>query len=257
MAVLELRIRELTSENQQLAEAIAARDTFLAAAAHELRNPMTPIRGRVELLRRIVAKPDPEPAQIARGLEQIELLIEQYVKRATTLLDISRITSGKLHLAPAPVALAPIARTVIENFRPVADHAAVRIELTVTGDEPTVLGDGLAVEQIFDNLISNAVKYGAGSPVEVTIAADSRQRAATVRVRDHGPGISPADRARIFERFERAVLPGHHSGGFGVGLWLVRQLTEAMGGSIDVAGAPGEGSTFTITLPLHSPQERR
>jgi two-component system, OmpR family, sensor kinase len=112
------------------------------------------------------------------------------------------------------------------------------------------LCDRLALEQIVDNLVSNAIKYGAGRPIVVSASEDAASGAVTVHVQDHGPGISTENQARIFERFERVVRPGHHAGGFGVGLWVVGQLVETMGGSIAIASQPDKGSTFTVSLPL-------
>ena len=104
-----------------------------------------------------------------------------------------------------------------------------------------------------ENLLSNALKFGAGKPVDVALRADGR--AARLTIRDRGIGISEEDRARIFRRFERAVTRREH-GGFGVGLWLANQLVVAMGGAIGIEGAPGEGTTFTVTLPLGGAEHR-
>jgi signal transduction histidine kinase len=115
------------------------------------------------------------------------------------------------------------------------------------------LGDGLALQQVIDNLVSNALKYGGGNPVLVSVASEGDGTAGTciVRVCDQGEGISPEAQARIFDRFERAVRPGEHGGGFGVGLWIVRQLVEAMNGTVEVASTPGRGSTFSVRLPRY------
>ena len=110
--------------------------------------------------------------------------------------------------------------------------------------------DELAVEQIADNLLSNAVKYGAGEPIEVSLVCDGAE--ARLTVRDHGIGISEQDQARIFDAFERAVSR-REEGGFGIGLWVVRHLVDAMHGEIPVTSGPAEGSTFTVILPLLPP----
>ncbi|MBV1796314.1 sensor histidine kinase KdpD [Siccirubricoccus sp. G192] len=107
--------------------------------------------------------------------------------------------------------------------------------------------DPLALEQVAENLLSNALKFGAGKPVAVTLRAEGQ--AAELAVRDRGIGISEADRARIFQRFERAVARREH-GGFGIGLWLANQLVLAMGGTIGIESTPGEGSAFLVRLPL-------
>ena len=113
-----------------------------------------------------------------------------------------------------------------------------------------VLGDWLAIEEILENLVSNAIKYGAGKPILVSVAADAANGVARVSVEDGGPGISAESQARILERFERAVTADHQASGFGLGLWIVKQLVDAMKGTIPVTSTPGAGSTFRVTLPL-------
>jgi two-component system OmpR family sensor kinase len=215
----------LSRENAALHEAVTARDRFLSVAAHELRNPMTPIRGCVQLLRQMLRRGAGDGAlasKMEQGLEQVEWLIEQYVKRATTLLDVSRATTGKLHLDAVAVDLCALVREIEQSFAPIAEHAGSALEVQVPADPVLCYGDRLALEQIIDNLVSNALKYGGGNPVVVSVAVernpDGKADACIVRVRDQGAGISPQDQSRIFARFERAVHPGEHAGGFGVGL---------------------------------------
>lgn len=218
----------LRRRNAELAEAVAARDAFIAVAAHELRNPMTPMIGQVDLLLAAVQAGRCPPEQVEQRLGRIRRVMDQYVKRATALLDVSRITSGKLRLEPEPCDLSDLVREVVEAFAEAARYAGSSIGV----DAPArLLGtwDRLAVEQVVDNLVSNAIKYGARRPVEVRV--EDLGDEVRVRVRDHGPGISAEDRARIFGRFERAVGPHERRSGFGVGLWVVGQLVEAMGGT--------------------------
>ena len=240
----------MTEENLRLAEQVAARDSFLALAAHELRNPMTPIVSRIALLRNAVAKGSLPPEKLAHQLEQIDWLIALFIKRATILLDVSRITTGKLRLELDEVDVCEVAHAVAVNFEPLADNAGSRIELDLPSGGLGVLGDWLAIEEVLDNLVSNAIKYGAAKPILVRAVADPANGVARVSVADGGPGISVESQARIFERFERAVPSADHSGGFGVGLWIVKQLVEAMKGTISVTCTPGTGSTFFVTLPL-------
>jgi signal transduction histidine kinase len=129
-----------------------------------------------------------------------------------------------------------------------ARHAGTPIQVHAPPRLPGTW-DRLAMEQIIDNLVSNAIKYGARPPIEVW--AEDHGNHVSLRVRDHGPGISLEDRSRIFERFERAVGLDKRRSGFGVGLWVVGQLVAAMGGTIMVADAPGGGAEFTVTLPCH------
>jgi two-component system, OmpR family, sensor kinase len=244
----------LIAEVARLTEAVEARDAFLAVAAHELRNPMTPIIGRIQILARAVRKPDFQVERLVQGLEEIEWLITRYLKRANVLLDVSRITSGKLALERLPVDVCEVAREVLENFGPSRRHAGSDLTLDLPGEPVVVSGDRLAIEEILDNLVSNAIKYGANKPILLRIGLDEEQHCALVRVSDSGSGISADDQARIFERFERAVQPGEHLSGFGVGLWIVRQLCQGMEGSVRVDSTPGQGSTFSVALPLQSPK---
>lgn len=240
---------DLHEQIAELREAVAARDTFIAIAAHELRNPMTPIRGQVELLLRKLRRGDCPVDRIELGLERIEWLIDQYMKRATALLDVSRITSGKLALTYEWVQLASVMRGVVESLLPLAQLAGSTIAVDAHDD---LVGewDRLAIEQIIDNLISNAVKYGAGKPIHLSARADGQS--AIIEVRDHGIGIRDVDRKRIFDRFERAIGSAAHAAGFGIGLWLVRQLVEAMEGEIAVEASAAGGTLFTVTLPLRA-----
>jgi len=237
---------ELHEQITELREAVSARDAFIAIAAHELRNPMTPIRGQAELLLRKVRRGGCSTDEIEFGLERIEWLINQYMKRASALLDVSRITSGKLSLTPERVQLASVMRASVASLLPLAQHAGSTIELAVP-DSLVGEWDSLAIEQIIDNLVSNAIKYGAGKPITLSAAAEGRS--ALIRVRDHGIGIPDEERARIFDRFERAIGSGSHATGFGIGLWLVRQLVEAMDGEVTVDTPAGGGTLFAVKLP--------
>lgn len=239
---LERRIAALT-------EAVAARDTFIAVAAHELRNPMTPIIGQVDLLLARVRAGQCSPAQVEQRLERVQHSVRRYLKRAAILLDVSRLTSGKLQLEPEPFDLAVLLREVAEEFADAARRAGVPIRVAAP---PSLSGtwDRLAVEQIVDNLISNALKYGGRTPIEVS--AETCGKRVCVQVRDYGSGIPAAERHRVFQRFERAVGLGERRSGFGVGLWVICQLVEAMEGNIIVDDAPGGGALFTVTLPMHA-----
>jgi signal transduction histidine kinase len=230
----------------ELTEAVTARDTFIAVAAHELRNPMTPILGQLELLLAAVKAGRYEPEQLARRLERVQYSVRRYLKRAAVLLDVSKITSGKLQLEPETIDLAGLLRDVADEYADAARWAGVPIHLDVPASLPGTW-DRLAVEQVVDNLVSNALKYGNRSPVE--IAAEARAGTVYIRVRDHGEGIPAAARKRVFQRFERAVGRSDRRSGFGVGLWVVCNLVEAMNGSIAVSDAPGGGALFTVTLP--------
>ncbi|MCW5734887.1 MAG: HAMP domain-containing histidine kinase [Enhydrobacter sp.] len=211
---------------------------------------MTPIVSRIALLRNALAKGDLAAERVVHHIEQIDRLIALFIKRATTLLDVSRITTGKLRLELCEVDVCEVAHAVANTFEPLARHAGSPIALDLPAGGVAIVGDRLAVEEVLDNLVSNAIKYGAATPILVRAVPDPANGVARVSVADGGPGIPADSQARMFERFERAVAPAHTSGGFGVGLWIVKQLVEAMNGCIAVTCAPGAGSKFLITLPL-------
>jgi signal transduction histidine kinase len=178
--------------------------------------------------------------KLARSGVRLEKLIEQ-------LLDVSRITAGRLRLEPEPFDLVELIQEVVARFND--ESARARTPVSVCGiDHLRGLWDRSRIDQVVTNLLSNAIKYGKGKPIEIEVrAADG---VVLVRVTDHGIGIDPAQHARLFSRFERAVSAREY-GGLGLGLWIVRQIIEASGGEIGVESASSSGSTFTFQLPLH------
>jgi two-component system OmpR family sensor kinase len=248
-----VEIEQLRHRIIELTAAVEARDTFIAIAAHELRNPMMPIIGQIDLLRVALRATRSTPEQIDTRMERIQQSMRHFVTRAGILLDVSRINGGRLRLALEPCDIAVLLRDIAADFADAALRAGVTISITAP---ESLLGiwDRLALEQIIDNLLSNAIKYGAGTPIEVS--AESRGERFRLQVRDHGGGIPAADRERVFGRFERAVGRDERRSGFGVGLWLVRQLTEAMGGAVVVGDTLGGGASFTVNLPHHPERTR-
>ncbi len=242
------RVKELQRRIAELTAAIAARDTFIAVAAHELRNPMTPIVGQLEFLLSTIRAGRCSPELVQPRLERIQHTIRRYVKRAGVLLDVSQLTNGKRQLELEPFSLAALLHDVAGEFADEARCAGVPITVTAPN---TLSGtwDRLALEQIIDNLVSNALKYGARTPIE--LSAETCGKQVRIQVRDHGNGIAVGDRERVFGRFERAVGRGERRSGFGVGLWVVCQLVQAMDGAVAVENAADGGALFTITLPQH------
>jgi PAS domain S-box-containing protein len=232
-------------------EAVRVRDEFLSIASHELRTPLTPLQLHVQdMLRRATGEgPELPNDKLAAKLDTVARQVDRLQALVENLLDIARITQHRLVVSYEELDLAEVVREAVTRFGRAAEHAGVA--LVVDAPEP-VLGswDRLRVDQIVANLISNAIKFGAGKPVELRVR--SQDGIATLTVRDQGIGIDPADQARIFERFERAV-PSKHFGGFGLGLWIVRQIVDALGGTIEVDSQVGAGSRFTVALPLEAP----
>lgn len=230
---------------EELRAAIAARDEFIAIAAHELRNPMTPIVGQVQLLLSRARREQVSPA-LLQGLEMLETAVDHYVRRATTLLEITRLNAAEhVRLEPTTFDLCELVRACVRKYEQLAVRAGSTLECAFAG---VVDGtwDHLATEQVLDNLVSNAIRYGDGKPVRIEVASDPV--GVELRVIDHGIGVAPADRERIFQRFERG-LSAPRSGGFGIGLWLSSKLVQAQGGRLELQSELGVGSTFIVWLP--------
>ena len=233
------------SDSEDLKQAIRARDEFLSIASHELRTPLTALKLRLESLA-LMALPDERVQRkldgAVRQTQRLERLIEH-------LLDASRIRAGKLVLDRSAVSLGELTGEVLARAREGPGETEHFIQLTTEGD---LVGtwDGLRLEQVVENLISNAIEYGAGKPIEVAVRGD--EDAVELRVEDHGIGIHPTDLARIFEQFERGAS-GHGRSGLGLGLYITRQIVSAHRGQIEVESRLGEGSVFRVTLPRRAP----
>jgi signal transduction histidine kinase len=171
--------------------------------------------------------------------------VRRLVKLVEALLDVSRITAGRLDLEPEPMDFGQAVDAVVSRF---ADQLKER---QIVSRVPRTPGswDRLRVEQIVTNLLSNAIKFGEGLPIEISVESDEATVCLTVT--DHGIGIDGEHQQQLFERFERAVSHRHY-GGFGLELWITQQIVDAMGGRIAIESRPAEGSTFRVTLPLHS-----
>jgi PAS domain S-box-containing protein len=225
-------------------EAVRVRDDFLSIASHELRTPLTPLRLQTQVLRRLLAQGGLPPREkVASSLDTLDRQTERLSRLVNDLLDVSRITVGRLALHRERVDLADVAREVVDRYAP-ASRSPIPLQARRTPGN----WDRARLEQIVTNLLANAIKYGEGKPIDVTVGA-SGDRALLV-VRDRGIGIAPEDAQRIFDRFERAT-PAHSYGGLGLGLYIAQQIATAHGGKITVESAPGQGATFTLALPLH------
>lgn len=227
-----------------LRDAVRARDDFLAVAAHELRNPLTPILLCVELLRG--AEQSGDKVKTSSELDRLERLIKHFIARTTMLLEVAQISANKFHLDPSELNLSDLVRGVVNDYMPLILRSGSALTTNIQNEIIARL-DQLAVSEIVENLLSNAIKYGEHKPIELTLT--TANDLAQIAVRDNGIGIDGRDKDRIFEQFERVVGREGRSG-FGIGLWLTRKLAESMGGSITVIGTPGAGSLFTVTLPI-------
>jgi two-component system OmpR family sensor kinase len=240
---------ELFEMVEDLRQAIHARDDFVAIAAHELRNSMTPIDGVVGLALGVVRDTKSTcPAHLTVLLERMQRLVDDFIQRAAWLLDVGRLESSNLRLEPSLTDLSTLARSVADRYEVLAARKGSSLVLEIE-DGISDLWDPLAMEQIIENLLVNAIKFGMSRPITLQLRSD--KQSVWLDVKDCGMGIPPDQRAAIFGRFEQATTQ-HRGSGFGLGLWIVSRLVAAMNGQIFVASQPGEGSNFTIELPRAS-----
>ena len=231
--------------------AVRIRDDFLAMAGHELRTPLTSLHGAIETLLRATRQgllDAHTPDRVERMLTVIEKQDERLIKLVSNLLDVSRLSEGRLELELEEVDLSAIVYDVAECFREEIARARCRLDIHA---QPHVVGiwDRSRLEQVVTNLLMNALKYGAGTEITISVSADTTS--ARLAVADQGIGIAPQHLERIFGRFERAVAGKEYSG-VGLGLSIARDIVEALGGTIGVVSEPGSGATFTVELPLRA-----
>jgi PAS domain S-box-containing protein len=249
--ITDRKLAELEREQlyREAVDAVRTRDDFLSVASHELRTPLSSLQLSIEMLIRPPRGAPPLSSEKARArLETAARQVDKLTQLLGKLLDVSRIREGRLALELEPVDLAAVARDVVSRLA----HDAERAGSTITLDAPEpVVGtwDRMRLEQVTTNLVSNALKYGEGKPVEIMVAGDGAR--AMLVVRDHGIGIEGDEVGRILGRFERGKGARAY-GGLGLGLYIARQIVEAHRGTIRVESEAGVGSTFTVDLPRES-----
>jgi PAS domain S-box-containing protein len=239
--------RRAEKAEKLLREADRRKDEFLATLAHELRNPLAPLRNAVELLRRTE---DNKPL-MEQARSMMERQVSQLVRLVDDLLDISRITQGKLQLRKERVALADVLKAAIETARPIIDALAHELTVTMPPQALCVQADPIRLAQAFSNLLNNAAKY-TDRAGHIWLTAERHGNEAVVSVRDTGIGIAPEHMAHLFKMFSQMAPALERSqGGLGIGLSLVKGLVELHGGTIEArSGGLGKGSEFTVHLPI-------
>lgn len=249
-ADLERKVQERTEElaraNEALREADRRKDEFLALLAHELRNPLAPIRNALEILRLAGDTGD----AVKRQRERLERQVVQLVRLVDDLLDVSRITTGKLRLTTEPLTIQEVVEAAVEMSRPQIDKARLTLEIEVPPAPVVLTGDRVRLTQVFTNILNNAAKFTEPGG-QVTLVAVATDGCVSVSVRDTGVGI-PADVLPalfgLFTQIDRSL--NRSQGGLGIGLAIVRRLVEMHEGTVAAhSDGPGTGATFTVTLP--------
>jgi PAS domain S-box-containing protein len=247
-AVLVFRdVTERRREEEALKESDQRKDEFLAMLAHELRNPLAPIRNGVQILRAL-APPVPE---LQLAIDMIDRQAHQMTRLVDDLLDISRITRGKIELRKERVELAAIVRDAIEGSRPLIDQKSHELTVTIPPQPIHLEADLTRLSQVLMNLINNAAKFG-GRAGRIWVTAEREEDWLLIRVKDTGIGIPPEMLPRIFDMFTQGDRSLERSeGGLGLGLTLVQRLVEMHGGTVEACSEGlGKGSEFVLRLPV-------
>jgi two-component system, sensor histidine kinase len=243
---LRIQMQEQVRINRQLEEADRRKDEFLALLGHELRNPLSPIMAGMELLR---LEGQLEPS-LASTLERMDRQTRHLVRLVDDLLDISRISSGKIELDRAPSEVQRFLEDAIDAAAPLISQRAHQLVVEIPDTPLWVHGDPVRLAQVVSNLLHNAARYTPDGGV-IHVTCESEDDTVVVRVRDNGRGIPPDILERVFDKFFQARDDGP---GLGLGLSLVQSLVEMHGGHVAVASdGPGHGSTFEVRLPRHVP----
>jgi PAS domain S-box-containing protein len=228
-------------------KAVQVRDEFLSVASHELKTPITALKLQMQLRKRSLAKFGTDfltPERIKQMTDEDEKQMDRLVRLVDDMLDISRLQSGRFSLKKELVDLGELVKEVVPRFQAQLQHSGNQIQIVVRG-HTTGYWDRTRIEQMFINLLTNAIKYGGQKPICIAIRSEGAK--VSLSVIDNGIGIAPEDQERIFKQFERAN-PGSATG-LGLGLYIAQKIAHAHGGVIQVESHLGSGSIFTIELP--------
>lgn len=249
------QIAAIAVENAHLYDevqrALSVRDQFLSMASHELKTPLTTVKGYVQLLNRYLHRPEMDRSHLEESVQELQHQVRRLEVLLNDLLDSSRIQQGRLSLRPGPMDLSNLARQVLTRFEQATER---RTNHTLLLDAPSPVEgvwDYDRLDQIFSNLMSNALKYSPkGGEVRLAVASDGKD--AVIRVSDQGIGMSPQEQQRLFEPFSRGERARRTADGTGLGLYITKQMIEQHGGTITVETKPGLGTTFTLRLPRNT-----
>jgi PAS domain S-box-containing protein len=244
--------RDMTErrEIEHLKFADKQKNEFLAMLAHELRNPLAPIRNGIQLLKMATTT---DPATVQDTTEMMERQIGHLVRLVDDLLDMSRIINGKIHLDKQPVEVGAFIHRATEEVQPVIDAGGHELMLSIPAREIVVEGDTVRLSQVVSNLLTNAAKY-TNQPSQIWLSVERYRDEAIIRVRDQGIGIAPEVLPRVFNLFVQGDVPlARSTGGLGIGLTLVKRIVELHGGTVGASSAGlSQGSEFMIRLPISS-----
>lgn len=259
LAVILRRASELKRLNQELNEAVLARDDFFSVASHELRTPLSTLTLQLHMLLGPAAAEGLPALQLRSRLEVADRQVKRLNQLIDLLLDVTRIRAGKLDLRLEDgIDLGAVIREVAGGMELERQRFRCPLELQLAEG---VKGrwDAQRLDQVVTNLLSNAFKYGDQKKVTVTLTSEQARRSgqgvARLAVRDEGIGMTPEEVSRIFQRFERAGVVREYTTGLGLGLWITEQIVLRLGGAIETQSTPKRGSTFIVTLPLAGPVE--
>ena len=231
----------------------AALNEYFAVAAHELRTPVTSMRGFAQVLRRLFDAGEDgvprDPQRARRAAQQLERQTVRLVKLIDQLLDVSAMEHGAFVLHPQQTDLVELVERVVEALRITTDEHQITVR---TAGPVCAVVDPLRLEQVLTNLVGNAIKHTEGGRIVVAVAQRSTPEGERVRlsVRDHGEGVAPEERERIFERFHQAHLHRHYVPGLGLGLYVSQQIVHRHGGRISIETPSGGGTRFVVDLPV-------
>jgi signal transduction histidine kinase len=254
MAVTAVSMLILAAALAERRAAIGVRDEFISIASHELKTPLTALKLRLESATRFGARStavegETAEARLAKALAAANVTTDRLVSLVDNLLDVSRLHAARLVLHLEPVALDEVVREVVGRLREQAVESGSPMELDLA-EHVVGIWDRSRIEQVVTNLFTNAIRYGRGRPIAVSLRASATR--VRLRVRDAGIGISRGDQSRIFRAFER-IATRDHVGGLGLGLYIGQQIATAHGGTLAVESELGRGATFILDLPLAIP----